>query len=53
MRSGQHYLGHDRRSLKGSSLYDVLHPESIKEVQAKHRLSKWKYGEFYLSASRA
>ncbi len=38
--SGEHYLGYDKHSMKGVSLYSILHPDSVKEVQSKHRLSK-------------
>ncbi len=38
--SGQHYLGYNNYDLKGVSYYNLLHPDSTKEVQTKHRLSK-------------
>ena len=38
--SGEYYLGYKKFDLKGTSWYNLLHPECIKEVQSKHRLSK-------------
>ena len=38
--SGEYYLGYKKFDLKGVSWYNFLHPECIKEVQSKHRLSK-------------
>ena len=39
--SGEYYLGYKKFDLKGVSWYNLLHPECIKEVQSKHRLSKY------------
>ena len=39
--SGEYYLGYRKSDLKGVSWYNLLHPECIKEVQSKHRLSKY------------
>ena len=41
--SGEYYLGYKKFDLKGVSWYNLLHPECIKEVQSKHRLSKLIY----------
>lgn len=41
--SGEYYLGYKKFDLKGVSWYNFLHPECIKEVQSKHRLSKSKW----------
>ena len=40
--SGEYYLGYKKLDLKGVSWYNLLHPDCIKEVQTKHRLSKYK-----------
>eukprot|EP00093_Oithona_nana_P014106 14106.XXX_142676_122793_1 [CDS] Oithona nana genome sequencing. len=36
--NGEYYLGYKKFDLKGTSWYNLLHPECIKEVQSKHRL---------------
>jgi hypothetical protein len=43
--SGEHYLGYNNYDLKGVSFYNLVHPESTKEVQSKHRLSKYGFDE--------
>ena len=38
--SGEFYLGYTPTSLAGISWYHLIHPDSLREVQTKHRLSK-------------
>ena len=38
--SGEHHLGYSRYELAHVSYYHLLHPDCMREVQAKHRLSK-------------
>ena len=42
-------MGYKKFDLKGVSWYNLLHPECIKEVQSKHRLSKLLQFNFYYS----
>ena len=39
--SGEYYLGYKKFDLQGVSWYSLLHPECMKEVQSKHRQSKY------------
>eukprot|EP00090_Calanus_glacialis_P004659 TRINITY_DN13513_c0_g1_i1.p1 TRINITY_DN13513_c0_g1~~TRINITY_DN13513_c0_g1_i1.p1 ORF type:complete len:542 (+),score=71.21 TRINITY_DN13513_c0_g1_i1:172-1797(+) len=36
--NGERHLGYSRHDLLGVSLYHLLHPDSMRELQAKHRL---------------
>ena len=38
--SGERHLGYSRQELLGISLYQLLHPDSMRELAAKHRLGK-------------
>ena len=38
--SGERHLGYRRHSLVGVSFYHLLHPDSMRELQAKHRLGR-------------
>ena len=39
--SGEYYLGYTKFELQGVSWYNLLHPDCMKEVQSKHRQSKY------------
>ena len=39
--SGEYYLGYTKYDLQGVSWYNLLHPDCMKEVQSKHRQSKY------------
>ena len=41
--SGEYYLGYTKLDLQGVSWYNLLHPDCMKEVQSKHRQSKYIY----------
>ena len=46
--SGEHHLGYSTLELNRVSYYHLLHPDSVREVAAKHRLSKYlNMNEFY------
>ena len=46
--SGEHHLGYSTMELNRVSYYHLLHPDSVREVAAKHRLSKYlNMNEFY------
>ena len=38
--SGEFHLGYNRTELQGISWYQLLHWDSTREAQTKHRLSK-------------
>ena len=38
--SGERHLGYRRQELLGVSFYHLLHPDSMRELQAKHRLGE-------------
>lgn len=40
LRSGEFHLGYDKASLQGTSWYNLIHSENLREAQSKHRLSK-------------
>ena len=40
--SGEYYLGYTKFELQGVSWYNLIHPDCMKEVQSKHRQSKYK-----------
>ena len=40
--SGERHLGYRRQELLGVSFYHLLHPDSMRELQAKHRLGEQK-----------
>lgn len=39
--SGEFHLGYSRNELQGLSWYQLLHWDSTREAQTKHRLSKF------------
>ena len=38
--SGERHLGYTRQDLLGVSFYHMLHPDSMRELQSKHRLGR-------------
>lgn len=48
--SGEFYLGYSKYNLEGTSWYNLVHPDYIKEVQIKHRLGKKKSCKLILDA---
>ena len=38
--SGERHLGYSRQDLLGVSFYHMLHPDSMRELQSKHRLGR-------------
>jgi hypothetical protein len=38
--SGEWHLGYSRADLLGVSFYHLLHPDSMRELQSKHRLGE-------------
>ena len=47
--SGERHLGYRRQELLGVSFYHLLHPDSMRELQAKHRLGEQKLSLLKLS----
>ena len=41
--SGEHHLGYNKHELSRVSYYHLIHPDSVREVAAKHRLSEWTF----------
>lgn len=39
--SGEFHLGYDKSTLQGTSWYNLIHSENLREAQNKHRLSKY------------
>lgn len=44
--SGEYYLGYKSADVVGLSWYNLLHPESVKDIETKHRLSKFEHSNY-------